>query len=644
MSDLQQIDYIKIHPAIGVARVGNSTDQYYLAPDLPYPQPEPENYYRDENGALKRQGVRFRIYGYAADGTVVAELTLDDEAVESIEWDVCVANKKAAWYDFVEALDLKGAPSGVGRRNAMVTNRESLMIEPPAQQIGGRGVAGKDHEFVVEGAYWGKSIYLGELRTDEEGRLIFLGGRGESASKGGVAATTFANNEGWHDDTSDGYVHATVTINGKRFKADGVQGGAWVVTAPPNYAPDIFSVSTMYDLMLDTAHDANWVSFPDTVSFTKHILPILREFSMNGGVNEGFEHFYGYGRIYDFNNPKLLRRLSDKTAGGKERQTIFGHIRNPNFQSPPDRTEWPWMYGDQVAISPPFPRYAFFAITKYEYKLLKKWSEGDFVDDYTPDPPEWPSYLDEVPLAEQPATLDKASMIYCLGGPFHPGCEMTWPMRHSSMYMEPFRIKLRQDPEPDYGPELTPTIVASLDGPLNGSLPGDITRWMAVPWQTDTASCRSGYEQNYAPYLPTFWPATVPNSVLSEEDYKAAIDPDLPIEVRVAAYHQRVNWYRILGNPKLPHNGFYFNQPISKRLETKQVNHMVKHWPLMGLIVRVEIPEAARNEALPDYMYVEFLPDGAEKYEKSDASFEATSFDQVDFGFMMQRFSYRLQE
>ena len=42
---------------------------------------------------------------------------------------------------------------------------------------------------------------------------------------------------------------------------------------------------------------------------------------------------------------------------------------------------------------------------------------------------------------------------------------------------------------------------------------------MAVPWQTDTASCRSGYYLGYGPrydpYVPTFWPARVPNQVLT---------------------------------------------------------------------------------------------------------------------------------
>ncbi|MDQ3677765.1 MAG: LodA/GoxA family CTQ-dependent oxidase [Actinomycetota bacterium] len=54
--------------------------------------------------------------------------------------------------------------------------------------------------------------------------------------------------------------------------------------------------------------------------------------------------------------------------------------------------------------------------------------------------------------------------------------------------------------------------------------PGTVSRWMAVPWQTDTASCRSGYYLGYGPrfdrYVPTFWAARVPNQVLTRRNYE----------------------------------------------------------------------------------------------------------------------------
>ena len=61
------------------------------------------------------------------------------------------------------------------------------------------------------GRFFDKPVPLGELRTDEAGRLLVLGGLGQSAPRlPGMRATTFANNEGWHDDISDGPVEAAL--------------------------------------------------------------------------------------------------------------------------------------------------------------------------------------------------------------------------------------------------------------------------------------------------------------------------------------------------------------------------------------------------------------------------------------------------
>ena len=81
------------------------------------------------------------------------------------------------------------------------------------------------------------SAYLGELRTDPEGRLLFLGGCGKSKSfQAGAKPITHANNVGWHDDVCDGPVRATVTFSDGSFKE--AEPG-YVVVAPPNFAPGL---------------------------------------------------------------------------------------------------------------------------------------------------------------------------------------------------------------------------------------------------------------------------------------------------------------------------------------------------------------------------------------------------------------------
>ena len=58
------------------------------------------------SGAMARQAARFRVFGYDADGKVVGEITSADA---TIAWNVHLANRKAAWYDFVKALDIPEA-------------------------------------------------------------------------------------------------------------------------------------------------------------------------------------------------------------------------------------------------------------------------------------------------------------------------------------------------------------------------------------------------------------------------------------------------------------------------------------------------------------------------------------------------------
>ena len=109
LPDDQDIVYAKIHPSIGIARVGNSKkeDGFYIGPQVPNPYPQPPGFYRDSVGALKREVAEFRIYGYNAQGKVVRELLMDDAT--HIEWTVELANHKAAWYNFELALDIPEA-------------------------------------------------------------------------------------------------------------------------------------------------------------------------------------------------------------------------------------------------------------------------------------------------------------------------------------------------------------------------------------------------------------------------------------------------------------------------------------------------------------------------------------------------------
>lgn len=529
-----------IYPSIGIARVGNSPDEWYFGPEVPDPAPHPAGFYRDATGALKREAARFRVYGLNAQGLPVRELTGAEGA--TVEWTAHLANQKSAWYEFQLALDIPEAASAPPsfRRNAQVRDRASLIIDP-----GPRSVRGANHGAVAfdTGHFVGKPVYLGELRTDEAGRLVVLGGHGKSASCNGAPAVTFANNDGWHDDISDGPVTASVTWNGTPLTV----APAWVVVAPPNYAPQRKSVRTLWDLMRDIAYQLSFLARPKRPSFTTDILPIFERLSGLQWVNEGFARGFGWGSPFDFSDADWKAKMADGSDLNKEtRRQLYNQFRQGDRDSW-SPVPWPWIYGDAMNVPAAKTPRQFTQLTATQLKFLKQWSLGDFIADYDPDakPPE---SLDQVPVAEQPDILNRAALEFCLADAFHPGCEMTWPVRSSTIFMEPYRfLHAPATPEPDYGPVLTPAICQTPEGPLWGQRPGSISRWMAVPWQTDTASCRSGYDTDYDPYLPTFWPARVPNQVLTRSAYDKVMDAGLPEQERLAAFATRQDWDDTLG-------------------------------------------------------------------------------------------------
>ena len=76
---------------------------------------------------------------------------------------------------------------------------------------------------------------LGEMMTDDAGRLLVLGGHGRSGSRddrpGRAAYRDYANNDGWYDDTSDGPVMARLVMYSEQVQQNrfvDVEYPAWV--------------------------------------------------------------------------------------------------------------------------------------------------------------------------------------------------------------------------------------------------------------------------------------------------------------------------------------------------------------------------------------------------------------------------------
>jgi hypothetical protein len=247
----------------------------------------------------------------------------------------------------------------------------------------------------------------------------------------------------------------------------------------------------------------------------------------------------------------------------------------------------PPYYGDGVDLPASNPR-QWMAVLPLQYEWLTQWAEGDFEADWPAGGLTFPARLEDLPLAEQPAALDRAVLDECLGGPFHPGCELTWPMRQTLLYEAPFRLRRRIGAEQDWGEAMTSEIALAKEGPLDSSGPGDLTRWMAVPWQTDTSSCLSRYKRDVDGYLPAFWPARVPNDVLDLESYEAVMDDTLSPEERQAAFENRVKWLR-----DLPGFG------VASRI---RINAFLRQWADAGVVTSRPGPD---DPSFPETFWVE---------------------------------------
>src|SRR3954447_26105774 len=119
----------------------------------------------------------------------------------------------------------------------------------------------------------------------------------------------------------------------------------------------------------------------------------------------------------------------------------------------------------------------FFRLTDTMLFMLKQWADGLFID-------ESEEHIKPPPLvAGAGAALDRGALASALGGAFCPGGEAGWIMRNPAIYSAPYRI--HQSTSFEQG-ELSQPSEASL---AEGLEPGDLTKYSAVPWQSDFNEC-----------------------------------------------------------------------------------------------------------------------------------------------------------
>lgn len=519
----------RIHPAIGMARVGNADPStYFIGPEIPGqpvqgPAPGTAVPPYKVNEQLKPQAARFRIWEYTWQNgilTPMREVNLDTPGVLGIRWEVHLANKKASFHKFLGLAGETRQPGAL--RNAAETDRASLETDFGPRSINGRSLGpvpfsvGTSDQPELE-TYPTKSDgtpvieRLGELRTDSAGRLIVIGGKGIAnyRTDAAPALSDYANNDDWFDDVSDGPVNATLLLsqNGVTIEVPMDDAGqSWLLVGPPDFAPQVTPSISLYDLLYDLAvreiaipvdnalytaggplarmgvlqdayDPAASQEFPNIQpDYNREILPIL---------NNAYKFRWVTSLVGDKHDPLLNANLSNPSSTYLQTRTsVFSYCRAPEGSvGSGGKQTMPKQWGDETTpVNPEYVRK--LALTTTQFGLLRSWAAGQFAAPTGSVTPE---------TTITPAGLDRAALENCSGGAFCPGIEVGWEIRNASIYLEPFR--------------LNPDATSGYLGEENQSIgPGYFSRQMAVPWQADFNDCKanSGYG---------WWPTQRPDDV-----------------------------------------------------------------------------------------------------------------------------------
>ncbi len=585
----------KIFPAIGVARVGNAPEKFYIGPEdyrgLPA-NPDGSEFteadFRDQENRLCRQAARFRVF--RIDNGVAEEVTLATPGIRQITWTAHLANKKPSWYEFQTSLGENGYAPNHPLRNPGVADRSKLIIDAGPRSITGvsqRGVAfgrasvppGYQGHF-PEGALYpvGKAIdTLGELQTDAEGRMLVLGGFGISGSTiDKNPPRKYANNDDWWDDVSDGPVGARIEFTDGSAAA--IAEPAWVLVAPPKFAPQIANIVTLYDTIFDAAVRAG--HYPELFAngewqrgyrpnFRVEIRPLFERASLYPWVAAIPP------KPHDFDFDKL-GKLGPNGLGHPHfaalRRYVLDALRPPDSENvivgSSGATMMPYIAGDNC-LNPGHAPNKYLRLTDTQYFMLQQWADG------------W--FYDAEPPADRTRDLTRAVLDNCVGGAFSPGIEMTWISRNQPIYTEPFRIRAH-------------FVDKRLDldfNPARGMEAGDISRYMAVPWQADFNQCSS---QPIDGRTVWWWPAQRPEFVY------------LPPERRLEAAELPPPPDETIG-PQVAWIGTDFDQKGADFISFADNLDMVKHWHELGFVIQkvfhgrarfVEVARALQRQVMSD--------------------------------------------
>lgn len=516
---------------------------------------------RDGQQNPRRQAARFRVFAYdqlqqqypAEDHGREVKVgdSIGGKVIKDIVWQVHLANKKANNYMITSIVDGKKEEEGIAAyengktpplRNPQVPgdasdqNRLRTLVidagpralsvaqgaygpvhfnaQTPASYVDDKGQTQSisDYPFSFPDDHFtmynprGAIDSLGEMQLERgTGRLLVTGGYGKASAimtdgKPPELNDAIDNNK-WFDDTSDGPVIATIVFN-DGSTAQAVHG--WVVCTDPGFAPQTRNVVSCWDDVYDT-----WVEqlglVPDMfdkgrynenykAAFDEHVQPIfhaalLQRWNTNlpsGGVNG---HNF-IASIKPGDDPK------------KKIPNLKTLIRDPNKpEEDKEGVKMPLALGDAMR--------SFLSLSPTQYFLLMQWYEGKSTE--------------SAPAMGEGERLDQVTLENCLGGRYSPGIDLTFIVRDVHFYEQswkgqagPFRINRQaldySSVQPDK-PFLKEGYVPLRSAPVE---PGDLCKFMSLPWHTDYNSCATHTPDPNPPGNNTLywsWPGQRPVNV-----------------------------------------------------------------------------------------------------------------------------------
>jgi hypothetical protein len=234
---------------------------------------------------------------------------------------------------------------------------------------------------------------------------------------------------------------------------------------------------------------------------------------------------------------------------------------------------------------------SFLSPTKTQYFFLEQWSYQNT------------SLKPPAPLGAG-EFLDRAVLVNCLGGRFSPGIEMTFICRQKNLYIEdwqttpggPFRINAKTL---DYNNAVPNKAFLTggwfpLRTPNPAVEPGDISKFMSIPWHTDYNSCATHTTDPEIPGNNTLywsWPAERPVAVYAAHDVQ----------------------YDAEGNPALGSQRFSVRGPGAESAKPECYGRyqnrceILTNWEKIGTVIQATAISGAGEGTQPEYRAEWFL-------------------------------------